>query len=65
MELNNETLELTQLTVFVNKKWPAALFKKSTFEFGVGLIHERNKYIGALERESKSLQLVLRPSFKF
>jgi len=38
---------------------------KSTFEFGVGLILEHNKYTTALVQEPKNLQLVLRPSFKF
>jgi hypothetical protein len=65
LEINQETFDLTQLSIFVNKKWPAALFKKSTFEFGVGLIFERDKYVGELETQSKDLQLVLRPSFKF
>jgi len=65
LELNNVTFDLTKLSLFINKKWPAPLFRKSTFEFGVGLIAERNKYIGELERQSKDLQLVLRPSFKF
>jgi len=65
MEVNNETFDVTQLSIFINKKWPAPLFKKSTFEFGIGLIHERNKYIGSLAPQSNDLQLILRPSFKF
>ncbi len=65
MELNSRTFDITRLNLFINKKWPAPLFKKSAFEFGVGVIHERNKYIGELAQKSRDLQLILRPSFKF
>ena len=65
LELDNNNFELSQQSLFVNKKWPAPLSKKSTFEFGVGFIHIRKKYVGLLQSEADDLQLILRPSFKF
>jgi len=65
IDLDSETFELSQQSLFINKKWPTFIFKKSTFEFGVGFIHESKKYTGALESQQQDFQLVLRPSFKF
>ncbi len=65
IDFDSETFELSQQSLFINKKWPTFLFGKSTFEFGVGFIHERNKYTASLESQQEDFQLILRPSFRF
>lgn len=65
IDLDNETFQLSQQSLFINKKWPTFIFKKSTFEFGVGFIQQKRKYVGQLESQQEDFQLVLRPSFKF
>lgn len=65
LELDKDNLHLSQQSLFINKKWPAPFSCKSTFQFGVGFILERNKYTGALKSQADEFQLILRPSFNF
>ena len=65
IDLDSKTFELSQQSLFINKKWPTLVFKKSTFEFGVGFIQQKRKYVGQLGSQQEDFQLMLRPSFKF
>lgn len=65
IELNNEDFGLVQQSLFINKKWPTPLTKKTAFEFGVGFILGKDKYRGILQQESEDFRLILRPSFQF
>jgi len=65
IDLDKDTFELSQQSLFINKKWPTLIFRKSTFEFGVGFIQQKRKYVGQLENQQEDFQLILRPSFKF
>lgn len=65
IELDNDSFELIQQSLFINKKWPAPFANKSAFELGVGFILEKNKYSGSLQSQSEDFRLILRPSFKF
>ena len=65
IELDSQDFNLVQQSLFINKKWPTLLAKKSAFEFGIGFILEKNKYVGTLRSESDDFRLILRPSFQF
>ena len=66
IELDKDSFELVQQSLFINKKWPAPFgAAKSAFEFGVGFILENSKYSGTLQNQSEDFRLILRPSFKF
>jgi hypothetical protein len=65
IELDKEDFGLVQQSLFINKKWPTPLAKKTAFEFGVGFILEKDKYRRTLQQESEDFRLILRPSFQF
>ena len=66
IELDKDSFELVQQSLFINKKWPAPFgAAKSAFKFGVGFILENSKYSGTLQNQSEDFRLILRPSFKF
>jgi hypothetical protein len=65
LSLNTADYNVVEQSLFINKKWPTPLAKKSAFEFGVGFILERNKYFGSLATQADDFKLILRPSFKF
>ncbi len=65
IELSRHNFQLSQLSLFVNKKWPAYFSRKSTFEFGVGFIYEKNRYTGVLSPLANDFQVILRPALSF
>ena len=65
IELDKTDLTLVQQSLFINKKWPAPLLKKSAFELGIGFILGRDKYTGALQNQADDFRLIIRPSFAF
>lgn len=63
--INKDDFSVVQQSLFINKKWPAPLMRKSAFELGIGFILEKNKYTGSLQSESEDFRLIIRPSFAF
>ncbi len=65
IELNKNNLSLTEQSLFVNKKWATPFSQSIAFEFGIGFVLERNKYLGSLQSQTDEFSVILRPGFHF